>query len=99
MTMRESNVPTIARHSIVHGRVQGVGFRYWARSAAADLRLAGWVRNRDDGTVELVVQGPSDRVSRFEALLQKGPPGAEVTSVESTDITPRRGYTRFSITV
>jgi len=88
-----------AIHALVHGRVQGVGFRYWARSTASALGLAGWVRNRDDGSVEVFVQGRGDRVDRFAGLLEKGPPGAEVRRVDSKPVAPRESYTRFSITV
>ena len=48
---------TIARHLSIHGRVQGVFSRDWAVETARELGLAGWVRNRRDGTVEAVVQG------------------------------------------
>jgi acylphosphatase len=65
-----------------HGRVQGVGFRWWTRSQAQRLGLAGTVRNRDDGTVEVQVRGSSRDVAHFLQLLQEGPPGAHVTELE-----------------
>ncbi len=88
-----------ARHAVVHGRVQGVGFRYWARSTASGLRLTGWVRNLENGTVELFFQGKQENMEQFELLLQKGPPGASVSRVDSRPVVPRGSYTRFSITV
>lgn len=88
-----------AVHALVYGRVQGVGFRYWARTTAAGLALTGWVRNLDNGSVELFFQGSEQRVDRFSLLLQKGPPGALVDRVEARPIAPRSSYTRFSITV
>lgn len=97
--MQKSGSESKARHAIVHGRVQGVGFRYWARSTAGGLGLTGWVRNRDDGTVELFFQGKADVVDRFELQLEKGPPGASVSRVESQAVLPRGSYSRFSITV
>jgi acylphosphatase len=66
----------------VHGRVQGVGFRWWTRSQALRLGLSGSVRNRADGTVEVILRGPSDRVAEMERLLHQGPPGARVNGVE-----------------
>lgn len=72
------------RRIVVHGRVQGVGFRFWARDLAASMRLRGTVRNMPGGrTVEAVVQGQPDLVERFETALQRGPSGAVVESVES----------------
>lgn len=97
--MQISEPTTKAVHAVVHGRVQGVGFRYWTRSTAAGLGLTGWVRNRDDGAVEVFFQGKPVRVERFAQLLEKGPPGASVTRVDSRAVSPREGYTRFSITV
>ena len=50
---------------VFHGRVQSVGFRYTAKRAADRLGLTGWVRNRDDGTVEMEVQGPRERIEQL----------------------------------
>jgi acylphosphatase len=97
--MQKRNESQKARNSHVHGRVQGVGFRYWARSTATRLGLSGWVRNCDDGSVELFYQGASDFVDQFEQLLEKGPPGASVSRVDSQAVLPRGSYKRFSITV
>jgi acylphosphatase len=63
--------------------VQGVGFRYFIRDLAERSSLEGWVRNRDDGAVECVLQGARDLLERVEAALWEGPPWAEVTAVES----------------
>ena len=67
----------------IHGRVQGVFFRYHARERAHSLGLSGWVRNRPDGSVEAVVEGPRDAVERFVAWAHQGPPSAEVDRVEA----------------
>jgi len=66
----------------VSGRVQGVGFRWWARESARDLGLRGTVRNDSDGTVRLDVAGERDCLEAFEALLARGPAGAQVAAVE-----------------
>lgn len=62
----------------VIGAVQGVGFRWFAREVARRLNLAGWVRNRDDGTVEISVEGEDAAVERFLAHVERGPRGARV---------------------
>ena len=69
-------------HVVVSGRVQGVGFRWFVREAAIALDLAGWVRNRPDGRVEVAADGDDDRVSRFRETLAEGPPHAHVVSVD-----------------
>lgn len=77
------NVPTvIAARLVVRGRVQGVGFRAWLAAEARDRGLAGWVRNRRDGTVEAVVAGAAEKVERMVAACRRGPPASQVQSVE-----------------
>jgi acylphosphatase len=66
----------------ISGRVQGVGFRWFVRQAADRLRLAGWVRNCPDGTVEIAVDGPADAQQQLVTVVRRGPPGADVTAVE-----------------
>ena len=68
-------------HLEVRGRVQGVGFRWYVVDTARELRLAGWVKNRTDGNVELAAAGESDALARFEAAISAGPPGARVEEV------------------
>ncbi len=69
-------------HAAVTGRVQGVGFRYFTARAAGNHGLHGWVRNRRDGSVELVAEGPPQALARFNADLQRGPAGSFVAGVE-----------------
>lgn len=69
-------------HLIVRGRVQGVGFRYFVVRTAAPLGVAGWVRNRPDGTVELEAEGPREGLERLVAAIARGPAGARVTGVD-----------------
>ncbi len=69
------------RRFVVRGRVQGVGFRWWTRGRARELGLVGSVRNRPDGTVEVLAAGPSDRLERFRGLLRQGPTSARVEEV------------------
>ena len=72
----------IAVRLVIRGRVQGVGYRWWARGQARRLKLAGWVRNRSDGTVELVAAGSPAAVERLAEDCRHGPTSAQVTSVE-----------------
>ena len=68
-------------HAIVEGRVQGVGFRYFVIDAAVSLGLTGWVRNRWDGSVETLAEGPRPALERLMMALQVGPRAANVTTV------------------
>lgn len=86
------------RHLVVSGRVQGVGFRYATRREAARLGLRGWVRNTEDGRVEIVAEGPVADVDALQAWCHRGPAGARVTSVIATDIPAREALGTFSIT-
>ena len=72
----------IARRIVVHGRVQGVGFRESLRREAQRHGVAGWVRNRRDGTVEAMLHGEVAAVEALVAWAGHGPPAAQVTSIE-----------------
>lgn len=71
-----------ARHLLIAGRVQGVGYRDWMVREAGRLGLAGWVRNRPDGQVEAVISGPEPAVEALLTLVRRGPRLARVDSVE-----------------
>lgn len=73
----------------VHGRVQRVAFREYTRREATQLGLSGWVRNRDDGTVEVLVEGPPERVDRLLSWLTIGSPLAQVTGVDYSEEYPQ----------
>ena len=73
---------TSARRWIVRGRVQGVGFRYFAQRAAAELGLTGYARNLDDGRVEVYAAGPEEKLSQMAGLVHRGPRWADVRGVE-----------------
>ncbi len=66
---------------VISGRVQGVWFRGWVRQEARALGLAGWVRNRGDGSVEALLSGPEARVQEMIAELHRGPAAARVWDV------------------
>lgn len=85
-----------ARRFIVTGRVQGVGFRFHVRERAALEGLAGWVRNREDGAVEIEAEGERDAVDRFERAVRQGPAGSRVEGVDVVDLIPQ-GWTEFEV--
>lgn len=94
--MSDPAADRIARRIHVRGRVQGVWFRAWTVEQANDLGLDGWVRNRQDGSVELVAAGPADRVEQLIARCRRGSPASQVASVDVED-TPgvvARGFTQ-----
>ena len=86
----------IRRRVIVHGRVQGVGFRFGVVRAAESRGLGGWVRNRPDGTVEAVFEGDAGAVDALVRWCEAGPRGAGVTGVDVADEEPE-GLLRFEV--
>jgi acylphosphatase len=86
-----------ARRAVVSGRVQGVGFRFFAERAAKKAGVVGWVRNLPDGRVETVVEGSDDAVDRYLGELRKGPLGSRVTDVAVEDRQPGN-FESFEIT-
>jgi acylphosphatase len=84
----------IRRRLIVHGRVQGVGFRYSLARAARTRRVTGWAANRLDGTVEAVLEGEPDAVDSVAHFCREGPRGAIVEGVEIAEEQPEglRGF-------
>lgn len=70
-----------AKRYVVSGKVQGVFFRAWTRDQARRIGLAGWVRNRADGTVEALASGDKALLARFEEALHEGPPLSRVARV------------------
>lgn len=84
---------TVRRRVVVAGRVQGVFFRDGTRREAARHGVTGWVRNRGDGTVEAVLEGPADAVDAVVAWCRTGPPSAVVTGVTVTDEPPEHPRT------
>lgn len=78
-----------ARRWLVRGRVQGVGYRYFAQRAAMDLGLTGYARNLDDGRVEVYAVGPEDKLSQLTGMLHRGPRWSDVRGVEEQEAAPR----------
>ena len=94
--MTHSTDRTTRRYT-VSGRVQGVGFRYFVQRKAAEIGLAGWVRNRPDGTVEAEAAGDAPQLEAFEAALRAGPTLARVSHV-AVSAAPASRETSFRIT-
>ena len=86
-----------ARRYVVQGRVQGVGFRWFVQRRAVALGITGYVRNLDEGHVEVLAMGPAESLDRLREELGRGPVGARVTSVQESEA-PAAGYRSFEIT-
>ncbi len=86
-----------ALHITVHGRVQGVGFRYSMVRNASKTDVTGWVRNRADGSVEILCEGKSEDIERFVKLVRKGPPGARVIDLNQKKVPYKGTYSRFTV--
>jgi len=86
----------ICRHVLVSGRVQGVGFRWYARETAERLGLGGWVKNLTDGRVELLLEGRDQAVEAMLVWLERGPPAAHVKNLEVVE-RASEGLTTFSV--
>ena len=84
-------------HAIIHGRVQGVNFRYYTLIQAQALGLTGWVANRPDGTVEVMAEGPRSALDELLAFLQRGPSHARVDQVEVDRPKTTGQFTRFQV--
>lgn len=76
---------TGARRWFVSGRVQGVGFRWFVQKQASSIGVTGWVRNEDDGRVQVYASGTEDQLNQLAAFLHQGPRQAEVRGVEEQE--------------
>lgn len=81
------------------GRVQGVGFRWWAQRVGRELGLGGHVCNQPDGSVEVHVRGPVESLDAFEEALRRGPPASRVDSVQQVEPDSRTPLDRFLMEV
>jgi acylphosphatase len=77
--------PVKARRFLISGRVQGVGYRYFAERSAREIGVTGWAMNLDDGRVEVHANGRAAELEEFEARLRQGPRFADVRSVECVE--------------
>lgn len=86
-----------ARCFLVRGRVQGVGFRWFVEREAHILKIAGWVRNNPDGTVEILAQGTRDQLAGLHSRLREGPRAARIDAVDVSEAQPAAGLTLFQV--
>jgi acylphosphatase len=87
----------ISKRILLSGRVQGVGFRHFTRVTARDLNVKGWVKNRSDGDVEVVVQGEKSKVNTMIERLKQGPVSARVDRIDVTDNETEKTFSVFDI--
>ena len=83
--------------AVIHGRVQGVGFRYFVSRAADRLGLVGWVANEAGGRVRCVAEGPVEELELLLDELRAGPPGAFVDRVDASWSSPAGGFETFEV--
>src|SRR5690349_3796690 len=95
MTSSEKTIQ--ARRFVVRGRVQGVGFRWFVEREAHILGIAGWVRNKSDGSVEVLAMGSRDQLIGLRSRLREGPRAARVDEVEEFEAKPVSGLGTFRI--
>ena len=88
----------VGRRYVVSGRVQRVGFRLFVEDAARREGVHGYVRNQHNGSVEVVAEGDFDALLRFEQALRRGPAGARVDDVETSETAPTGRFAGFSVT-
>jgi len=81
---------------LISGHVQGVFFRKTTKQKADELGITGWVRNTDDGNVEIHAEGSPEVLEQFQSWCRKGPPAARIDQVQSMDV-PEEGFTSFVV--
>ncbi len=90
-------IARIARRFIISGDVQGVGYRFFAQRASAQHQVTGYVKNLDDGRVEVLAEGPPSNVEAFKHDLAAGPRFGFVEHVEEINVDPVGSYSTFRI--
>jgi acylphosphatase len=86
----------VGRRLLVSGRVQGVGFRWFALEAASAEGVAGWVRNLPTGDVEIVAEGDAEAMERFERRIRRGPGRSRIDDVATEIVPPTGRYSGFT---
>ena len=87
----------IRKAARAQGRVQGVGFRFFVQTEAKKARVTGWVKNENDGSVTMEIQGTPEQLAALEERIKKGNGFAKVSQLESTEIAVVAGESQFSI--
>ena len=94
---KKESIVTCRTHVFYGGRVQGVGFRYTAESIAHRLGLTGWVKNLPDGRVELVCEGPKEKIETLFTEIQEGSLGRYIKKVDCVWEDPTNEYQDFRV--
>lgn len=97
MTRSPDHPITEARRYFVRGRVQGVGFRWFVEREAHILGITGWVRNNEDGSVEVLASGTPEQLASLRLKLQQGPRAARVDGVEESEAKPLAELNSFQV--
>ncbi|MGH9340172.1 MAG: acylphosphatase [Acidobacteriota bacterium] len=87
----------LARYFIIKGRVQGVGFRFFAYEAAQQMGIKGWTKNLENGDVEIHAQGDEQEMAQFLNRIRSGPPLSVVSDIEVREVAADQNYSDFSI--
>jgi len=87
----------LTKHYLISGRVQGVGYRAFTHRQARELDLKGWVRNLNDGRVEVFASGPGEVLKEFEQRLRSGPSGGRVETLLASERTNAEEWTGFEV--
>ncbi len=87
----------VARKFLITGEVQGVGYRFFGQRAAARHQIVGYIRNREDGSVEAFAEGPVNSVEAFKNDLATGPQFANVERMEEINLEPTGEFSSFRI--
>ncbi|MCH7662525.1 MAG: acylphosphatase [Chloroflexi bacterium] len=84
-------------HAVVHGKVQAVSFRYFTLRAAQPLGITGWVRNRFNGTVEIIMEGEEHNLEKLLEIVRHGPPSSNVSMVDHNWESVTGDFKKFKI--
>ncbi len=88
---------TKSLHCLISGKVQGVGFRAWTKDIAEKMGVKGWVRNLNDGRVEVIAQGDPQVLEEFKAKLAQGPVYSRVEDISCEYIDYEKEHTKFEL--
>ena len=95
--MSQEKLTNLRFRATIYGKVQGVGFRYFVLENSKIMNVTGWVRNRFNGTVEIVSEGKKSNLEEFLTVLNQGPPSSNVSEVEVEWLDASNEFSSFKI--